>query len=107
MLYLIGYRASSLILANAVLLLFVFVLFSSQFKYKLKKLQMCLGIEPAAVCRVVGADGSTELWVPQNSACFKDPICSQGLYRFFRICTFRNVCLSSKTYELKNKVLVL
>ena len=41
-------------------LLFIFVLFSSQFKYKLKKQDVVLGDQNWG-CRIAGADGSTEL----------------------------------------------
>ena len=48
----------------------LFVLFTLQFKFELKKLiiDVVLGILTQG-CRMVGSDGSTKLWQPPNSFC--------------------------------------
>ena len=47
---------------NPGLFLFIFVLYSSQIKSTLKK-RICCAWDRTQGCRMVGADGSTELWL--------------------------------------------
>ena len=50
---------------NPGLFLFIFVLFKLKYKFKLKKQSVDVvdGIRTRS-CRIVGAEGSTELWLP-------------------------------------------